>query len=191
MRFIRFGIISIIVFLTSCGISENIKPGADISLDEASAILVLGFSPDYRIHLLRGSLENNVWTRPGIDVPEVNIFPTNGYVIVKVKPTTPTNALGIGAIYLDYTGYGPCQDSISPVFELQGGSVNYVGHLSYAYKGKTLKYQSSIKNEEAKAYLEANYPSLARSLVYNPMRMLKVNSGFCNSTTITVPVYIN
>lgn len=179
------------LFLAACGVSENIKPGATIDPAKKPTVLMLGFSPDYRVHLFRGTFENNIWDRRGLNVPEVNIFPSNGYILVEVKPTTPEYPLGVGTIFIGYTGYGPCQDSLTPVFDLKEGAVNYVGHLAYTMDGNQLHFTSSIREDEAKNYLKKYYPGLVDSFVLNPMKVVKVISTFCNKRTMTIPIYIN
>ena len=137
---------------------------------------------------MRGKIENNIWSRPTPDVPEVNIFSTDGYIIVKLDPTTPDRLLGVGTIFLGYAGFGPCQNSVTPVFELKKGAVNYVGHLTYHLSKQGLSFDSAIKNDEARDYLKKYYPSFVDYLVYTPMKVVKVNSNYC--TPKTIPIYV-
>jgi len=179
------------LFLVGCGIRENIRPGSALELDNESAVLIMEFSPNYRIHLIRGPIEDDVWERPVVDVPEVNLFPDNGYLIVKLKPTAASESFGISLIFPGKgRPYGPCQDSIAPTFGLKGGAVNYVGDLSYTFDGSSLHYEYSLDESKARNFLKANYPGYVESLQVRPIKLMKVRSKICDRRTTTIPIYI-
>jgi len=191
MKYIKLGLFLSIFLLSSCGIKHNLKPGSTLDIDKTKTVLMLGYSPNYRIHFIHGSFENDIWTRPTIDIPDINIEPVGEYIIIDTEPTSPEKPLGISMIFpFNWTGFGPCQDSMSPIFNLKPGVVNYVGDLAYSFDGQKLQYKSSINNQKAKDFLKANYPDFVKSLEFNPMKMVKVNSGVCSPKTITVPIYI-
>lgn len=177
-------------FLAGCGTMANIAPGSTFSADDNSAVLVLGLTPRYRIHLLRGSIENGMWVRPNIDVPEINLFPENGYVILKVRPTTPTEPLGLSLIFPGNGIYGPCQDSSSPIFIAKAGAVNYVGELSYSFDGSKLKFEHTLEEEKVRQFLRVSYPGFEERLVIQPLRHMKVKTSRCDPRTTTIPLYI-
>lgn len=180
----------LLLALGGCGISGNIKPGERPQLDEHSAVLFLGVTPAYRIHLLRGRVENDVWARPTVDVPEVNITPESGYIFVKVRPTTPEERLGVSLIFPQGRGYGPCQDSIAPIFALKPGTISYVGDLHYSFSDKRLRYDYTIEEDKAREFLRTNYPGTETAMTTVPMVPMKVKSTFCDPRTITIPVYV-
>jgi hypothetical protein len=187
----RIGVAVVVLSLFGCGAS-NIRSGSSLDLDDNSAFLLLGMTPEYRIHLLHGSIEGSVWVRPKLDVPEVNTFPENGYILVKVKPTTPTDRMSVSIVFPEKRGqgHGPCMNSIAPTFELEPGAITYVGHLEYLFDGQQLRYTSKIDEDAAKAFLKANYPGYAGAFHSRPMTQMKVNSHFCDPRTITIPIYI-
>jgi len=190
-RLLNTGALIAVLSLAGCGIRENIRPGAALEVDNESAVLVMGFSPNYRIHLIRGPIEDDVWERPVVDVPEVNLFPSDGYLIVKLKPTAATERFGISLIFPERgRPYGPCQDSIAPAFGLKGGAVNYVGDLSYAFDGSSLRYEYSLDEGKARSFLKANYPGYVESLQVQPMKLMKVRSKICDQRSTTIPIHI-
>jgi hypothetical protein len=179
------------LFLAGCGIRENIRPGAALEMDSESAVLVMGLSPNYRFHFIRGPVENNVWERPVVDVPEINLSPDSGYLVVKLKPTAATESFGISLVFPEKgRPYGPCQDSTAPTFGLKGGAVNYVGDLRYTFDGSSLRYEYSLDETKARTFLNANYPGYVDSLQVNPIKLMKVKSTICNQRTITAPILI-
>lgn len=176
--------------LVGCGIRQNIRHGESLQLDNESAVLFLGVAPGYRIHLLRGTVTDDVWTRPAVDVPEVNLTPEAGYIFVKVKPTTPDKRLGVSLIFPEGKPYGPCQGSTAPVFTVKAGTITYVGDLRYQFAAGQLRYDYTVDEEKARSFLKASYPGLGSAMTTIPMVPMKVNSSFCDPKTVTIPIYI-
>jgi len=183
-------VIVLLLVLSACGISSNIKPDEKLLLDDRSAVLFLGVTPAYRIHLLRGKVKNNVWKRPNVDVPEINITPESGYIFVKVEPTTPEESLGVSLIFPGGQTYGPCQDSIAPIFTLNPGIINYVGDLHYSLSGSQLRYSYTVDEDKAREYLRKNYPGTELQVTTTPMVQMKVDSSLCSPKSITIPIFI-
>ncbi len=191
IRLFNAGSLVLTLFLAGCGIRENIRPGSTLEVDNESAVLVMGLSPNYRFHLIRGPIKDNVWERPAVDVPEVNLFPDNGYLIVKLKPTAATESFSFSLIFPEKgRPYGPCQDSTAPTFDLKGGAVNYVGDLRYTFDGSSLRYEYSLDETKARTFLNTNYPGYVDSLQVKPIKLMKVKSTICDQRTITVPIFI-
>ena len=128
--------------------------------------------------------------RPIVDTPEVNITPDSGYIFVKVKPTTGEKRLGVSLVFPEGHIYGPCQDSIAPIFTLKPGTVSYVGDLRYFFNGKELSYDYIIDENKAKAFLRDNYPNFEAAMTTIPMEPMKVKSTLCDPKTITIPIYV-
>lgn len=178
------------LLLVGCGTRQNIRHGESLQLDNDSAVLFLGVDPGYRIHLLRGAVADNVWTRPSVDVPEVNLAPEAGYIFVKVKPTTAEKRLGVSLLFPEGKAFGPCQDSIAPVFTVKAGTITYVGDLQYQFNSGKLRYDYVVDEEKARSFLKTNYPGLGSMMTTIPMVPMKVNSNFCDPKTVTIPIYI-
>jgi hypothetical protein len=189
-RFYKPLAVFLLLALGGCGITGNIKPGEGAQLDDRSAVLFLGVTPAYRIHLLRGRVENDVWDRPTVDIPEINITPESGYIFVKVKATTPGERLGVSLIFREGRGYGPCQDSIAPIFTLKPGTVSYVGDLHYSFSDNRLRYDYTVEEDKAREFLRKNYPTIRTAMTTVPMVPMRVKSTLCDSKTITIPIYI-
>jgi len=180
----------VLSFLAGCGTTSNLAPGSGFSADDGSAILVLGLNPRYRIHMLRGPIEDGMWVRPKVDVPEINLFPENGYIVVKVKPTTPSEPLSLSLVFPGKGSFGPCQDANGPVFFAKAGAVNYVGDLNYHFNGSELRFEHTLKEENVRKFLRASYPGYEERLVVHPVRHLKVKTSRCSENSVPIPVYI-
>ena len=164
----------IIIVLSGCGISQNVKKGQNFEISPDEAIMVLGFDPEVRIHLVRGKLQGGVIDFPRLYTPEINIFPTNGYVIVKVKPTLYLKYLGIVSVFSGLKPFVPCSEV--PVIQLDPGVINYVGHLSVGFSsGGRVSLKHTQKNRETADYLKANYGVKGVKLIANPMRFMEGN----------------
>ena len=124
------------------------------------------------------------------DSAEVNTLPDDGgYIVVKVKPTTNTEKLGILRIFPGFHPYGPCQGYENPVFTLRSGTVTYVGDLSYYYDGSQLRFSISSNVEKARAYLTSKYSSVG-PFEFHPMELLTVMGGACHQNGLMAPILI-
>lgn len=185
-RLSKVAILLATLFISACGTSKNIQVGSNPELDADTGILVFGLSPNYRVHLTRGSTENNTWNRPGFDVPEINLYPENGYIVVKARRTGESQALGVSLIFPEERPYGPCQGGDSPTFVIMPGVVNYAGDLNYVFDDAGLRFTHSLDEKKARAFLGENYPKFTDKLVIRPMTIMKTNSNLCTSKTITI-----
>lgn len=184
-----------VLLLSACG-ARNIPPGSTFDPNADSAVLLMGFAPRSRIHLVRGAVESGVWQRPVVDVPEVNAFPEDGYVLVRAKPTRPDQRMGVsrifdeaGSILTGGRSYGPCNGTVGPTFELRAGAVTYVGDLRYSTAAGGLEFAYGVDEAKARAFLEQKYPSYAAALRTQPMVPMKVRSDACEPKVIVVPVF--
>ncbi|MDO8991173.1 MAG: hypothetical protein Q7U91_16230 [Sideroxyarcus sp.] len=178
-------ILSITLLISACG-TTNIPVGTNPQLDADAGILVFGLSPNYRIHLTRGGTENNTWNRPHLDVPEINVNPEKGYIVVKARRTSGSQALGVSLIFPEGRTYGPCQGADSPTFVVMPGVVNYAGDLNYAFDDGGLRYALTLDENKVRTFLDENYPKFTDKLVVQPMTIMKTNSNFCAAKTITI-----
>ncbi|MCC7704697.1 hypothetical protein IGS59_20860 [Janthinobacterium sp. GW460P] len=178
--------------LVGCGTSSNLKRDSEIHVDQSSSILLLKVSPQYRIHLLRGRIEEGVWVRPKLDVPEVNIIPeSDGYIFVKLKINEENERLAVSLVFPGEKAYGPCEGSTGATFDLRANSITYVGELSYQFDGTTLKYQHKMDISDAQNYLISNYGTKLPKLEVVPMNPMTIKTTFCAPKgTVTIPIYI-
>jgi hypothetical protein len=177
--------------LTGCGISSNLKSdGRAVRIAPNESVLLLGLDPNMRVHLLRGKSQYGFWNRPNIDVPEVNLFPEQGFVTVKVPATAADELLGVSLVFPGGRAYGPCDGDKTPVFALKGGAVTYVGNLSYSTSGGSLSFSDKVDESAARAFLGENHPALAAQMVTQPLKLMAVHSNLCSQGTAYIPIYI-
>jgi hypothetical protein len=179
-------IFSITLFISACGTTSNIQVGTNPELDSDTGILVFGLSPDYRIHLTRGSTANNIWNRPHLDVPEINLKPEKGYIVVRARRTAESQALGVSMIFPEKGAFGPCQGADSPTFVVKPGVVNYVGDLNYIFDNVGLRFTHTLDEKKVRVFLDDNYPKFTEKLVIQPMTIMKTDSTLCTPKTITI-----
>ncbi|WP_129775203.1 hypothetical protein [Peristeroidobacter soli] len=184
-------VVLLLLTVSACGVS-NIKSDSSVRLRSDEAILLLGFRPESRIHLVRGPVHDNTWRRPRLDVPEVNAFPEQGYVFVKVKATRPEERLGVSLIFpTTRTYFGPCRDSVSPTFEAKPGVVNYVGDLAYTMEDGTMRLQFAMDEQSAQQFVRENHPRLGLQLTTQPMTPMKADSHLCDPKSGTYTIYVS
>lgn len=175
--------------LSACG-QKNIQTGSTLRVDSRSSILVLGMRPNYRVALLHGRIADGVWVRPTIDTPEVNTTPNDdGYIVVKVEPTTDTDKLGVSLILVGGRLYGPCAGYRNPIFTVPPGTITYVGDINYNFDGSRLRFSTSADVQKARAHIAAKY-SASAPFEFHPMQVLEVRSGLCNRKTVMIPIFL-
>jgi len=178
--------------LGGCGTLKNVDRNSDVRLSESEAILVLGVNPRYRVHLVHGSVTDDVWRRPFNDVPEANLFPEDGYIVVKLKVQPAGERWAVPSVMPEGIGgglYVPCNDSMVPTFTLHGGTVNYVGGIDYQLTGKRLTFSVSSDEKAAREFIASHYPRFA-ALHVSTLTPLKVKTTVCDPKVITVPIYL-
>ncbi len=186
-----FRILCVIAFsistLTACT-TENIRPGSAITLDGESAALLIGFNPRYKVALLRGPVKDNIWTRPAVDFPEAYVYPEDGYILVKLKPTSNTEKVGISLITFEQGNFIPCNDSNNPVFELKSGTINYAGELNF--NTLTNSYSLSLNEKNARNLIASKYPGGEQAIEVRPAQIMQTKSQACDPIRLVVPVYL-
>jgi len=174
--------------ISGCG-AGNINPGTSLDVDKDSAILLIGVSPKYRIQLLRGEMESDIWVRPTVDTPEINALPENGYILAKAIPTKANEPMGVSLIFPENIMYKPCMNSMGPVFDIKPGVINYVGDIEYVFDGKKLEYSVKYNRNKAIKFLKDNYSFLEENFHEEPIKLKKVRSN-CDPIKITIPIYV-
>lgn len=169
-----------VLTFSACGVRENIRPDSPPQLQAESALILLGLDPSSRIHLLRGAAENGAWHRPIIDTPEVNAFPEDGYIFVKVKPTAPSERLGISLVFPNGRPYTPCTGAVLPTWALKPGVVNYLGELTVTVDDRgELRFSYALHEHRARAFLDASYPGYVDYFETQPATPMTVKGGIC------------
>ena len=178
------------MMLCSCGVRENIRPNSPLNLSE-SAILFLGFTPKYKVALIRSPVEGGVWQQAVLHTPDVATSPENGYILVKVKPTVASERMSVSLIVIDRKVYAPCPNSIGPTFAVKPGVVNYLGDLSYTVdENDNLKYTYEVGEDRAKEFLREHYPGYIDLFETQPMIPMKIANSVCHPGNQFVPIVV-
>ena len=178
--------------LSACG-AKNIRPNSGMQLQDDSAVLLLGMTPNWRIQMFRTHVEDDgtIASPSQLQSVEINTFPDNGYVIVKVKPTAASERISVEAVFPGMIPYMPCEDSRKPTFVLQAGKVNYVGDLDFTMVDGTPHYSSTSNPEKAQQFLTTYYPQYVSAFESHPMAQLNAHKGRCGNVTfpLVIPIY--
>jgi hypothetical protein len=184
-------IVGTVMMLSSCGVRENIRPNSPLDLKSESAILFLGFTPKYKVALIRSPVEGGVWQQAVLHTPDVTTTPENGYILVKVRPTVASERMSVSLVVIDRKVYAPCPNSLGPTFALKPGVVNYLGDLSYAVdENHNLKYTYEVGEDRAKKFLREHYPGYIDLFETQPMIPMKIANSVCHPGAQFIPIVV-
>lgn len=155
------------VLLSGCVTFSGLDPKSNYSDVGDDAIVVLGVSPRYRVHIFKGERLGDKWNRDQI-MTTLNVFPEDGYIVAKLPARTGASNYGVGGILPEGIGgrlFIPCQGRRTLTFDAPGGKVVYVGDIKFVEAGSKVHYEASLDFEAARAHLKSRYPLLADRLV--------------------------
>ncbi len=155
------------VLLSGCVTFSGLDPNSNYSDVGDSAIVVLGVSPRYRVHIFEGDRVGDKWSRDTV-MTKLNVFPEDGYIVAKLPARTGTANYGIGAVLPQGIGgkvFLPCKGQRTLTFDAPSGKVVYIGDIKLAEIGPQVRYEASSDFEAARAHVKARYPLLADKLV--------------------------
>jgi hypothetical protein len=167
MKFRLSSTAALAVILSGCISFSGLDPKSDYSDVGDEAIIVLGVSPRYRVHISKGDRVADKWNRDQI-MTKLNVFPEDGYVVAKLPARSGTSNYGVAGILPEGIGgklFMPCQGKRTLTFDAPRGKVVYVGEIKFVEDGSNFHYEVSSNFEAARAYLKARYPLLADKLV--------------------------
>ena len=159
--------LALALILSGCVSFTGLDPESNYSDVGEDAIVVLGVSPRYRVHIFKGDRVGDKWNRDQI-MTTLNVFPEDGYVVAKLPARVGTSNYGVGGILPEGIGgelFIPCQGKRTLTFDAPRGKVVYVGEIKFVAAGSKVQYEVSSDFESARAHLKARYPLLADKLV--------------------------
>jgi len=173
---------ALVGLVSGCAIQfSNLDPAAKISREQGDAVVVLAVKPRSRVSLFEGVGEGGRWScKSSFNI--ANVFPENGFVVLKLKPREGNMNYGIGQVLPD--GIGGARfivhgNAVVPVFHAPPGRVTFVGGIVLARHGGSLsiKPDEVTTVEEAEQFLRSSYPGLAGGVDNDPLVFLRADGG--------------
>lgn len=179
------------IVLCACG--TPVAKNNPSSPARGESFYVFGLKPaNYKVQIYPGSLSaDGTFKLNQFLSATFNSVADQGYAVGKSKAGS---VLAITRVFVKEEGrfldpsFVPCGDANTVVFTAAEGQVAYLGDIEYLFNGSNLEIRRSNNIEDARKYLEENYPKLAPLLQQGEPRLAKTNLP-CSST-IYVPVYL-
>lgn len=186
--------LSTLALFSGCVTTVNLSKAEGPPASPEETILVFGVQPRYRIGLAKGRIDGTKWNRDHSSVATANIFPDDGYIVVKVPSRSSPETYGVAQILPEGIGgfvprYLTCTGQNLVVLPAPPGKVVYVGDIEYKIEKSTLQFIYSYQPEKAKEFLASNYPTLSSHLEFSKASILTMNNTNCGPATIYVPIF--
>lgn len=150
-------------------------------------MVILGVLPSYQVNFHNGSADGTYWTPSnGLSSSGANVFPENGYIVVKVPSLSEAESYGVVEIMpRGFAGYNfvACAGDKMPAFQAPAGRVIYVGDIHYdldLQTGDKLSYEYTLNPEKARQFLTSYYPDLASKMETQEAQELVSKSRECD-----------
>ncbi|GAA5445178.1 hypothetical protein Misp06_03375 [Microbulbifer sp. NBRC 101763] len=178
-----------ITALSGCISFSNMSKDSSYSDLGEDSVIILGIKPDFRVHIYKGEELDYGWEMNNVAVT-LNTFPEGGYIVAKLSPRSDGINYGVGGVLPEGIGgqlYMPCGGKETMTFEAPAGKVVYVGSLEFVGSNGSKSFKVTNDFDDAKKYLEQEYPSFSKHLEYSEPAILKVANISC-TRTIYIPV---
>lgn len=181
--------------VTGCAVgTTSVFKGDVVPLSPDEAVVVFGVkSPGFRVMLFPVSVKEGQFSVSPFDNAVVNGFPTDGYLVAKVKAgqmfgvarvVAPKGTALLGDIF------SPCGNNRGLVFQApRAGQVVYLTDVEYLRDGNRLEVRYTNELERAERYMKQRYSSMAGNLSKHEFQLMDATKS-CGPTTITIPVYV-
>jgi len=178
--------------LSGCVSFTGLDSGSNYADVGDDAIIVMGVSQPYRVHVFRGERFEDKWLRDQIIV-KLNVYPQDGYIVARLPARSGKENYGIGGILPDGIGFTstlfiPCQGRKTLTFDAPAGKVIYVGDINLEKTAAGIRYAGVSNFEAAQAHLKAHFPLIADKLVQGKFENPVLANTPC-TTRLTIPVY--
>lgn len=168
--------------VAACSTAGGVAPTAAVESGDDAYFIIGVDPPNAKLLIAEGDVANGVVTRhnggPLSDQVPFLGRPDGGYIVARANRAGDTLAIW-KLQFMDADGemsggqtYAPCNRGKSPVFNVPGGTVVYVGDVHFAIdrdhvfgQFNTAGVQTTHDLQAARAYLAEHYPALADRLV--------------------------
>ena len=191
-------LITIFIILSSgsCATLSNLEHSHSFLKGNNYSILVIGVEPRYRIHISRGCDMEQKWKLLNEFGAAANVFPEEGYVVVKLRPRNGKENYGIPSIMPKgisgvFGGniFKACNGNLVPVFELPPDQVVYVGHVKYIKtEDDKLTFGISKNFTAAQEFIDMHYPNLSKDLIQGEITLKEIMNVDCRPDSIPIVI---
>lgn len=172
----------VLLLLGGCGIQfSNLDAAAKVNQAGGEAVVVLAVTPRSRVSLFEGESHGHEWTCKSL-FNIANVFPTHGFIVLKLEPRTGNKNYGIGQLLPDGIGgdsFIVRRNVMVPAFHALPGKVTFVGGIRLQRDGDamTVAPDESPTVEDVGRFLKATYPGLAGDVTHDPLVLLRADGG--------------
>ena len=161
-------LLPVIFFLASCASLEQLDTNVGAPTEKES-VFVMGVAPEnYRISIFPGSVEDGRFYQNPLRPAAIYAAANNGYIVGKAAAG---EVLGLSNVRIVKSSesllgldYKACGDNRTITFTVPKGKVIYLGSIYYLYKKETLDVSYLDEFEDAKTYIDKNFPALREKL---------------------------
>jgi hypothetical protein len=196
MRLRKFLSLLLSASVAACGTAAKIAPSSEIIVRDDEAIVVMGVKQNYKIAITNGTVKNDVWHLDELATWSANVFPDNGYLVIRLKPRVAPEEYAVASIFPEGNGlltpsYAPCAGSSVVSFQAAAGTVTYVGDIDYRIDGGRLRFEYSNDAERAQAYLKEKYSRLNIAFKAVNANIRPIARGLCGEANdARIPIVI-
>jgi hypothetical protein len=172
----------VLALLSGCGIQfSNLDFDAKIDRARGEAVVVLAVKPHSRVSLFEGESNGTEWTCKSL-FNVANVFPDEGFIVLKLEPRTGNKNYGIGQILPDGIGgssFVVRRGAAVPAFHAAPGRVTFVGGVQLEQSGRHIRMapDQATTVEEAERFLKLTRPGLVGDVAADPLVFLRADGG--------------
>lgn len=162
-----------LVLIPVSGCMSVRNASTEIARSEKEVIVIFWAKNVNRVAMIRGVSSDGEF-KPNREGFAANIRPENGYVVTQLPETTGDVIYAITQFQIKAGGesYGDCGWKQALTFEGRGGKVIYLGDLDFQAVGKQVSFQHSNNIENARLFVDSNYPKLRGQVEYAEPKVL-------------------
>ena len=172
----------VLSLLGGCGIQfSNLDSSGRVDRGGGEAVVVLAIQPRSRVSLFEGESHGREWTCKSL-FNIANVFPEDGFIVLKLEPRTGSKNYGIGQVLPDGIGgqsFIVRRNAMVPAFHAPAGKVTFVGGIQLARDGGHMRIAPDDLTtvEDVEHFLRINYPGLAGNATHDPLVFLRADGG--------------
>jgi hypothetical protein len=171
---------------------RNASPG--ISNDENAAVIVVGVKKGQAVVFTAGKILSDQF-KPDATGFAAHIRSEDKYIVTQQPERSGGFGYAITQVQLVFGGevYGQCNWKQALAFEVKGRKVIYLGDIDFSLVGGKISVSFGNNIEQARAFIDANYPKLSGLLEYDKPTQINVSPrDDCNQTIVPyyMPIYM-
>ena len=181
MQFCKLiSICSVLILALGCMAVKN--SSSDIVSSEKVVTVVIGAKDAHSVAMIPGIASSGEF-KPNREGFAANIRPENGYIVTQLSEKTVGVLYAITQVQIRAGGvsFGDCEWKQALTFEGNGGKVIYLGDFDFSTHGKQLTFEQSNNIENARSFIDSNYPKLRGRIEYVEPKLMPLTRTDCDN----------